>query len=241
MALGKEKHYGPQNRGNGIQPSYGPEQPRGIWKNFSCRTYPAVTNSGTAERRSRRRSRTTRICRGPLPTISAISRIFLPWSKCDITCRFLCHHCSSLNLEAATTGFRWRADRRTLGRSESAPTGIVLERPRGLVLFFWSPRRVVHAAALEATPFVAVHQKVAFAFSASLEQVQHLAFPFLSLERWSWDSVVVTTSKLSGGVPSHDVWHTGHVSLVTSPDPDHGGDADAEAKGGREVFFEGLV
>ena len=134
MALGKEKHYGPQNRGKGIQRSYGPEQPRGIWKNFSCRTYPAVTNSGTAERRSRRRSRTTRICRGPLPTISAISRIFLPWSKCDITCRFLCHHCSSLNLEAATTGFRWRADRRTLGRSESAPTGIVLERPRGLAV-----------------------------------------------------------------------------------------------------------
>jgi len=31
------------------------------------------------------------------------------------------------------------------------------------------------------------------------------------------------------------------VSLVTSPDPNHGGDGDADAKGGREVFFEGLV
>jgi len=75
----------------------------------------AVANAGSAERRSRSRTRTTQICRGPFPTTSAIFRTFLPWPRWKMTNWFSLHHNSSLNLEAVTSGLRCLADRRTMG------------------------------------------------------------------------------------------------------------------------------
>jgi len=148
---------------------------RKIWeggREFILSPQRAVANAGSAERRSRSRSRTTRICRGPFPTMPAISRTFLPWSRWKMTNWFLFHHKSSLNLEAVTSGLRCLAERRTMSglrldspcqRADSVPS-----RPRPVAVRL---RSVLGSKRFRTgnAPFVGLLYQAATAFSASLE------------------------------------------------------------------------